>query len=196
MRPLGLVVCVLTLSLCSGASADHKASHPKPPSHARMLSAPLAIMTPAAGQMDATGWRTYVDELNRFKVDLPLGLFDPVMKYARGISLRAPLYGAVIDVYSSTDANGFDPKQFVAEIENADRVRAVTYRAAGKHWFVLSGFYSKTEAGDAVIFYTKFMFSADRSRLTAFEISFPASAKPRFANVVERIEDTFTPLRR
>ena len=201
MRALSFAAGVLALAFSSGALANHKPSHPKPPAHVKLLEKPGAQLAASSTQGDASAlradtWGTYVDDRYGFSVDLPIGLFNPVEKNARGISLRAPRYGAVIDVYASENPNGFDPEQFVTEIENADRVREVTYRAAGKSWFVLSGFYSKTEAGDAVIFYTKFMFSADRSRLTAFEISFPAREKPRFASVVERIEDSFTNLSR
>jgi hypothetical protein len=198
MRRIVIASTILALVLASGASAHHKQGHAVPPGQLKKQAAPLPAPTPSddPGLVQAInredGWRVFVDERYGFTIELPFGMFEIVEKTARGLSLRAPQTEAAIEVYGSHSAAGFDPEQFVDAIVQADRVREVTYTAGGRSWFVLSGFYSGAEAGDAVIFYTKFMFSADGTRLAAFEISFPAREKPRFEEVVERIEDSFT----
>ncbi len=188
MRTLASVAMMLGLGSGPAWSTDYATNQPM----LAELQAYVQTVATRAGER----WRRYVDDRYGFAIDLPGSLFDPIERTDRGISLRAPRYGAMIEVYAAENPEGFSPREFVAAIEEADRVRQVTYRAGGKSWFVLSGFYSAREGGDAVIFYTKFMFSPDRSRLAAFEISFPARQKPRFAPIVEHIEDSFTGPRR
>jgi hypothetical protein len=59
----------------------------------------------------------------------------------------------------------------------------VTYAPSGENWLVLSGF-----RGD-IIFYEKYLLRD--GIMHAFRMEFPASAKPFYAPVVERIEDSF-----
>lgn len=80
----------------------------------------------------------------------PLEPFKVTKRSDRRISLSAPSLGAAIYVYAAEKAGGFNPKQFVSAIEKADRIREVTYRAGGGTWFVRSGFYSRTDAGEPV----------------------------------------------
>lgn len=196
MRLVIVAAAVLTLAFGSGAGAHHKAGHGMPPGQLKKGTPSVHAQVPSGDYVQTiatdAGWRLFEDERYGFAIELPFGIFDTIERTARGLSLRDPETGAIIEVYGSDSPTGYDPQQFVDAIVEADRVREVTYSAGGQSWFVLSGFYSGAEAGDDVIFYTKFVFSADRSRLAAFEISFPARDKPQFAQVVERIEDSFT----
>jgi hypothetical protein len=139
------------------------------------------------------GWQRYFDESYSFEVDLPLGLFEASEDSSRGLRFHEISGFGEIQVYGADNPRGLPPRAFVTALEDAERIAEVTYRAEGQSWFVLSGYYADDEGlGEPLIFYTKFMFSADRSRLAAFEISFPARQKPRFADMVERIEDSFS----
>jgi hypothetical protein len=179
---------LLAITLMVGSSQASAQDVPAQVIGARPMAKAELVSTTRS---DGEGWTRYADPGHSFTVELPFGSFQTSQKEKNSISLRSPL-GAEIDVYASEKLDGFNPRQFVAAIEKADRIRKVTYRAGGKNWFVRSGFYARTDQGDAVIFYTKFLFSADHRRLAAFEISFPAREKPQFASVVERIEDTFS----
>ncbi len=94
-----------------------------------------------------------------------------------------------IDVYGAENAEGLTPREFADVLEQAERVKEVTYRTGGRNWFVLSGYYRREgDEAEELIFYAKFMFSPDRSRLAAFEISYPLSEKQRFDAIVDRLE--------
>lgn len=54
-----------------------------------------------------------------------------------------------------------------------------------------SGYYDHGEGQDT-IFYTKVLFPLDHKTFSAFEITFPARDKPRFAALVEHCEAKFT----
>ena len=93
-----------------------------------------------------------------------------------------------------TTRSGGRPASLHPYSKKSDRIEEVTYRAGGRSWFVLSGYYTDNDGFDEpMIFYAKLMFSPDRSQVAAFEISFPKSEKPRFAPLVEHIENSFTP---
>ena len=59
----------------------------------------------------------------------------------------------------------------------------VTYSPSGDNWLVMSGI-----RGDS-IFYEKYFFRGDV--VHAFGMEFPSAAKPRYAPIVERIENSF-----
>ena len=140
------------------------------------------------------GWRYYADDAYGFDIDLPLGVFEIDESPARGLHLYEPSGFAEIEVYGADNPRGLPPRAFVEALEDADRIAEVTYRAEGRSWFVLSGYYAdEEELGEPLIFYTKFMFSADLTRVSAFEISYPLSEKHRFDAVVTRIEKSLTP---
>lgn len=152
-------------------------------------AAPLS-QDAAFGSGNADRWTPLVYARRGFSADVTFGLFEEVREHQRGTTLLAPRFVAVVDFFASLDVKGFDQALFVDAIETADACGRGPYRACGRTWFVRSGFHSASEAGEAVIFCTKFMFREGHSRLAAFEITLPASQKPRFAEVVERIEDT------
>ena len=59
----------------------------------------------------------------------------------------------------------------------------MTYSPAGRDWLVLSGYRGNN------IFYEKYFFR--NGVVSGFGMEFPRGAKPRYAPIVERIEDSF-----
>lgn len=68
-------------------------------------------------------------------------------------------------------------------LQDAEGYDDVTYAPSGEKWLVLSGFRGEK------VFYEKYLLRD--GLIHAFGIEFPASAKPFYAPIVERIEDTF-----
>ena len=158
-----------------------------------VIFAMLLLSTgPALGQRVDAGWQTYTDDEFGFSAQLPLGLFmlDPngqtpgMTLVERGGSATLRLYGG--------PAIGLDRNTLEDRLSAGPGISQVTYRAGGPSWFVLSGFYAPSRPGEETIFYTKVMFSEERTSFSAFEMTFPAAEKPRFAPIVEHLEDHFT----
>lgn len=76
-------------------------------------------------------------------------------------------------------------EQFVREDHEANE--NVTYRAAGKNWFVLSG-----TRGDRV-FYTRYQLSHRNEIVNAFEISYPAALTSSYNPIAARISKSLRP---
>ncbi len=96
--------------------------------------------------------------------------------------------GAKLVVFGTYNSENFSPDEYrdviVKEFEGYDRI---TYGPKGRTWFVLSGF-----RGDD-IYYQKVMFSCRGNVINALSITFPASEKPVYEPIIERIEDNFRP---
>ena len=142
----------------------------------------------------AAEWRRYADPQFGYSVQLPDDGFEVETSPERnGVTLFEIDGRGQIDVY----AVEVDQQQSLAEIRRtiseAERIREVTYSHSGKSWFVLSGYYQRTddEATD-LIFYAKFLLSPDRRTLSAFEASYPVADKEFYDPIIERIEDTLT----
>jgi hypothetical protein len=93
-------------------------------------------------------------------------------------------------VFGVTNSERLTVHQFQEMMEAADPDRRITYRAAGKSWFVLSG-YLENE-GEPTIFYAKFMLNRRGTALSAFEISYPKAQQAQFNPLVEQMEDSLT----
>jgi hypothetical protein len=92
------------------------------------------------------------------------------------------------------DEDGLSLIELRAALADAERIRQITYSRSGNSWFVVSGYYNRSSEEDAdLIFYAKFMISADRQSVSAFEASYPISDKRRYDPIIERMEDTLTP---
>ncbi|WP_127145027.1 hypothetical protein [Pelagibacterium montanilacus] len=161
----------------------------KPAALAVMVSV-LALAAPASAQ-SGFGWQPYTDPGFGFSAELPLGTFEVVdAGGAPGLALQEIGGQATVNL-NGGPAQGMTRDAMEARLETAARVATTTYRAGGDSWFVLSGFY-EDGAEDDTIFYTKVLFSPDQQTFSAFEITFPASDKPRFESMVEYFEDNFT----
>lgn len=149
----------------------------------------LGIIT--AVQAQSLDWQRYRNAAYGYRIDLPIGTFEVREQSPAKLSLFEVNGLGQIDVYGADNAEGLAPQDFARVLEDADRVKEVTYRTGGRNWFVLSGYYRR-ESGEIeeLIFYAKFMFSSDHSRLAAFEISYPLSQKRRFDPIVDRLESS------
>jgi hypothetical protein len=150
------------------------------------LGAPLAF----AGPID---WTYYQDPEFGYAIDLPLGLFSTERDETGTLTLLEDGGDGQLNIYGGESEAGMSLADYEDALSRGEQVEEVTYRAGGRSWFVLSGyFYPSEDSSEPLIFYTKFMLSRDGERFSAFEISFPESDKPRLAPVVEHIEDSFT----
>ena len=150
------------------------------------LSAPQVLSAPI-------DWTYYEDPDFGFEVELPLGLFRPERDEPGALTLLEDGGDGQINIYAGRNDDGMSIADYEDALSRGEQVESVTYRTGGRTWFVLSGFFRPDERNEEpLIFYTKFMLSADGDRFSAFEISFPQSDKPRLAPIVERIEDSFT----
>ena len=220
-----LVLCLTFASMVGVAGAHHKAGH-NPPGHTKHKKgwvalesvAPAREVSPWTGEIviravgaDAAlgehsipvrdladlDWRVYRDTVFDFSVEIPFALFEPAPEGGRGLRLYEIGGGpARLDVYGAENAQGLSPEEFVAMLYEGEPIGEVTYRAGGKNWFVLSGYYAvEAPSDDQMIFYTKFMFSSDGKRISAFEIGYPKQDKALFDPIVERLEQTLSPPR-
>jgi hypothetical protein len=154
-----------------------------------VLAFSLALMPAAMGQNSA-GWEPYTDSIFKFSAELPLGAFEVIAAEGTpGIALEEIGGRATVNLYGGP-AEGMTREALEARLERGEQIRTITYRAGGKSWLVLSGFYNGADI--ETIFYTKVLFSPDQRTFSAFEITFPAEDKPRFEDMVERFEDNFT----
>lgn len=156
----------------------------------------LALGAPVHAQ-PAPSWHTYRNPHFGYSIDVPAGFTTAAGAHGSdGIALSAVTGKARIQIYGGHNAKAADPEKLAAVLAGSDRVKRVTYRAGGRDWLVLSGYYqgAGTDGGN-VVFYTKFMFNRDHSALSAFEISYPAAEKPRYDAVVAHLEKTLTPPR-
>ncbi len=143
----------------------------------------------AGSQAQDAGWQRYEDFDYGFRIDLPLGLFELRENEAERMTFFEVGGLGQIDIYGAENPEGLTPQEFMDVLEQADRIAEVTYRTGGRSWFVLSGYYRRERhEAEELIFYAKFMFSPDRSRLSAFEISYPLRDKRRFDPIVTRLE--------
>lgn len=152
---------------------------------AMVLMAPVAI---------ADEWRRFSDPEFGYSIELPDEGFDAETDAAKnGLTLYERGGRGQIDVYAFNNEDELSLEQVRDALSDADRIREITYSRSGASWFVVSGYYRRLEdEATDLIFYAKFMFSADRRSLSAFEASYPIGEKERYDPIIERIEDSLT----
>lgn len=148
----------------------------------------------AGSELADMDWRIYRDTVFDFSIELPFAVFEPGLEGGRGLRLDQIGGGqAHLDVYGAENAQGLSPEEFVTMLNEGDLIGKVTYRAGGENWFVLSGYYAPSSpTGEQMIFYTKFMFSDDGKRISAFEIGYPSADRAFFDPIVVRLEETLS----
>ena len=103
---------------------------------------------------------------------------------------------AIIDVYSGHNLKRLQPTAFIEELSHAPRIEDITYTAQGRSWFAISGHYVREGADQGgLIYYAKFVFSADLTRFAAFEISYPPVEKRAMDPVVTHLEKSLRLIR-
>jgi hypothetical protein len=145
-----------------------------------MLASPVA----------AAEWQRYSNPEVGFSISLPTERFAVEKESPERLTLDEIGGSAQLDVFGVRNPERLTRRQFQAMMEAADPDRRITYRAAGRSWFVLSG-YLEGEA-EPTIFYAKFMLNPAGTALSAFEISYPKAQKRAFDATVERLEDSLT----
>jgi hypothetical protein len=145
------------------------------------LSAPVdADDTFIAG---SDGWTTYVNERFGMHFDYPDGVFAPLEPPENGDGRTFKAEDATLEIFAFENIDGETAASLEAQLVGAEGYTNVTYSPSGDSWLVLSGF-----RGD-MIFYEKYLFAGDF--VAAFGMEFPAAAKPFYAPIVERIENSF-----
>ncbi len=116
-----------------------------------------------------------------FSIELPTGTFAVTEKSEQRLVLQDPESQAQIEVFGGINAEHLSVSEFREAVEAAATAnRVVTYRAAGRSWFVLSGYMADDEATTDLIFYAKFMFDPAATSFSAFEISYPSASRASF----------------
>ena len=159
----------------------------------RFVIITLAMAFTASVAM-ADEWRRFIDPEFGYSIDLPDDGFDVEADTTKnGLTLYERDGRAQIDVYAFKNEEGLSLEQVRDALSDADRIKEITYSRSGASWFVISGYYRRLEdEATDLIFYAKFMFSADRRSLSAFEASYPIGDKERFDPIIETIEDSLT----
>jgi hypothetical protein len=142
---------------------------------------------------DEFAWGLYQDPDFGFTIEVPATSFAAVEGVERGMRFDDVDGDGQLDIYGGFNAAGLTPAEIADELERNPQIGEIAYRAQGANWIVLSGYYTRDDyVGTDLIFYAKFMFNADRTRLSAFEISYPERDREAFDPIVERLEATLT----
>jgi hypothetical protein len=141
-----------------------------------------------AAPAEADQWRTYqndrygttIDYPDQFKPEPPPGADD-------GRTFTSA-DGAQFSVYASYNAENFNLTAYQdSTLKNLDPGHAVTYKASGNNWFVISG----TKGGN--IFYERHLLSHGGQMTEGFSMTYPAVAKQTYDPIVARMAKSFRP---
>jgi hypothetical protein len=139
----------------------------------------------AADQFEPVGdgWELYVNERYGTRLAFPAAVFTPGAAPENGDGRRFTSPDATLEIYAWDNLDRETAASMKRRLIGSEGYTDVTYSPSGRDWLVLSG-----HRGDN-IFYEKYFFRGDV--VHGFGIEFPAGAKPRYAPMVERIEDSF-----
>jgi len=131
------------------------------------------------------GWTRYINERFGTSFQFPEHYFTPQEPPTSGDGRTFTGDEAALEIYSWENSEGETAASLKRRLVGSDGYTDVTYSPAGPGWLVLSGFRS----GGETIFYEKYFFK--NGVVSGFGMEFPRDAKPTYAPMVERIEDTF-----
>jgi hypothetical protein len=149
-----------------------------------LLAAALAALPLAASAQD--GWRTYRNSRFGTTIDYPAG-FRPgnPPNNNDGLSFTAA-DGATLRVWGSLNIDEADLAALEAKMQGyAEQGDRITYRAAGRNWFVLSG------TNGERIFYRCYLLSHRNEIINGFEIVYPQGRAAAYDPVVARLAKSF-----
>jgi hypothetical protein len=129
------------------------------------------------------GWQTYVNERFGTSFAFPADVFTPSSPPEKGDGRRFTSPDATLEIYAWENLDDETAATLKARLVGSEGYGEVTYSPAGSGWLVISGY-----RGDN-IFYEKYFFRGEV--IHGFGMEFPAEAKPTYAPIVERIEDSF-----
>jgi hypothetical protein len=157
-----------------------------------LLFVAAMVLSPTSAMTDE--WQRFADREFGYSITLPDDGFEVELDPSQnGLTLYEIGGRAQIDVYAFENEERLTLEQIRDALSEAQRIREITYSRSGASWFVISGYYRRLEdEATDLIFYAKFMLSADRRSLSAFEASYPIVDKQRFDPTIERIEDSLT----
>ena len=154
---------------------------------AAMLLVGQALTQPVLAQdaflAGGDGQVTYVNERFGTSLAFPADVFEPEPPPQNGDGRRFTAADAALEVYAWENLDSETAISLKNRLVGSQGYTDVTYSPSGPNWLVLSGF-----RGDN-IFYEKYFFRDDV--IHGFGMEFPASAKPRYAPIVESVEDSF-----
>jgi hypothetical protein len=128
------------------------------------------------------GWETYINDRFGMRFDIPAD-FKPAPSPENGDGRSFEKGEASIYIFASHNTQGDTPKSFKKQLIGSKGYEEVTYSPSGDTWLVVSGFRGVR------IFYEKYFFHD--GVISAFGMDFPKDAKPLYAPVIERIENSF-----
>lgn len=129
------------------------------------------------------GWKTYTNERFGTRLDFPAAVFKAGAPPRNGDGRRFTSRDATLEVYAFNNADHESAKSMKRRLIGSPGYDKVTYSPSGPGWLVLSGFRGKN------IFYEKYFFHG--ATIQGFGMEFPARAKPRYAPLLERVENSF-----
>lgn len=124
-------------------------------------------------------------------IDLPTGSFEVTSQQTERLILNDRKRDALLEVMVG-ELQGRSTSQFRDLVENADPSRIVTYRAGGRHWFVLAGYLPGDGNSGQLIYYAKFLVTPEKDAFAGFEIIYPRNRKEAFDRVVSQLERTLS----
>jgi hypothetical protein len=151
-----------------------------------MLFTPLGLSSVAHADWFeplGEGWTAYVNERFGTRLQYPSSLFNEDTRDDDGGGYQFVAEDATLDVRASENSLEKSVGELRRGLLALERYDEVTYKPTGSSWFVLSGY-----RGDQ-IYYEKYIFRA--GVVHAFAVEFPISAKPIYAPIIDRIEDSF-----
>jgi hypothetical protein len=129
------------------------------------------------------GWQTYINERYDMRFDYPADVFTPEAAPANGDGQSFAGKEVSLQIFAFHNHDQKTPATLKKQLAGKEGYEKITYSPSGDTWLVMSGFRGSR------IFYEKYFFKA--GVISAFGIEFPAGEKPRYAPIIERIEDSF-----
>lgn len=145
----------------------------------------VAFPSPAAADRFediGNGWQAYVNDRFGTRLIFP-SVFTPAEAPTNGDGRRFQSEDATLEVYAWNNVENESAASLKRRLIGTEGYTDVTYSPSGKTWLVISGF----RGGN--IFYEKYFFRGDT--VHGFGMEFPRAAKPRYAPIVEEIENSF-----
>ncbi|NDD29818.1 MAG: hypothetical protein EB084_16300 [Proteobacteria bacterium] len=148
-----------------------------------MMAAALVISVTTAATAQQ-GWSRYSNPRFGYAIDVPAG-FSKDRAPANSDGLKfLDTHGATLRAWGSNNVEHLDPTSGLKQVLDA-KGAAVTYKAKGKNWFVVSWrdkgkiHYEKDFLGEGAV--------------NAFRFTYPATGGRPYTSMVTRLEQSFKP---
>lgn len=139
----------------------------------------------------AFNWQTYANARFGFSTCYPAALLKPLPESDNGDGrVFVGVRKSALRVYGRNNAlERTQAEDYAAEQDRIAKAGAkISYKAAGKGWYVISGSY------DGLIFYTK-TYAVHGDQFNTFELTYPASDAKSWNAIVTRVNRCFAPSR-